>query len=106
MPYVVTENCIKCKYTECVPVCPVDCFSEAPDFLVIDPEECIECALCLVVCPAEAIYSASAIPESQQHFIQINKDLSGKFPRITSRKPPLPEADAWNGKSGKLALVS
>lgn len=106
MTYVVTENCIKCKYTECVPVCPVDCFHEAPEFLVIDPVECIECALCIVVCPAEAIYSVSTLPEEQKCFIEINERLAQLYPVITKKKAPLPGADAWNGKSGKRALIA
>jgi NAD-dependent dihydropyrimidine dehydrogenase PreA subunit len=56
MPFVVTENCIKCKHTDCVEVCPVDCFHEGPNFLVIDPDECIDCTLCEPECPVNAIF--------------------------------------------------
>ncbi len=68
MTFVVTENCIKCKYTDCVEVCPVDCFHEGPNFLVIDPDECIDCTLCEPECPAEAIFSEEELPDGQQHF--------------------------------------
>jgi len=69
MTFVVTESCIKCKYTDCVDVCPVDCFHEGPNFLVIDPDECIDCTLCEPECPVEAIYSEDELPEGQEHFI-------------------------------------
>ena len=76
MTYVVTQSCIKCKYTDCVDVCPVDCFVEGPNFLAIDPEECIDCTLCVAECPVEAIYSDDDVPEDQQEFIEINERLS------------------------------
>lgn len=91
MTYVVTENCIKCKYTECVPVCPVDCFHETPEFLVIDPDECIECALCIVACPTDAIFALANVPADQQEFIEINRSLSRQYPRIREQKAPMPE---------------
>ena len=76
MTYVVTQSCIKCKYTDCVDVCPVDCFVEGPNFLAIDPEECIDCTLCVAECPVEAIYADDDVPEDQQEFIEINARLS------------------------------
>ena len=74
MTFVVVENCIKCKYTDCVEVCPVDCFYEGPNFLVIHPDECIDCALCEPECPAEAILSEDELPEDQMDFIEINAE--------------------------------
>ena len=76
MTYVVTESCIKCKYTDCVEVCPVDCFYEGPEFLVIDPDECIDCGLCVPECPIEAIYPDDELPPDQIEFIEINVKLS------------------------------
>ncbi|MDE3023866.1 MAG: ferredoxin family protein [Pseudomonadota bacterium] len=95
MTYVVTENCIKCKYTDCVDVCPVDCFVEGPNFLAINPEECIDCTLCVAECPAEAIYADVDLPEDQQDFIGINAELSKIWPMISARKEPPPDADEW-----------
>ena len=105
MTFVVTENCIKCKYTDCVEVCPVDCFHEGPNFLVIDPEECIDCTLCEPECPAEAIYPEDDLPDGQGIYIEINAELSEKWPVITEQKDPLPDAEEWDGKSGKLDLL-
>ena len=102
MAYVVTENCIKCKYTDCVDVCPVDCFREGPNFLVIDPEECIDCTLCVAECPAEAIFAEDDVPDQQQAFIRLNADRAKLWPVITERRQPLDDADEWNGKPDKL----
>ena len=102
MTYVVTENCIKCKYTDCVDVCPVDCFREGPNFLVIDPDECIDCSLCVPECPAEAIFAEDDVPDGQQSFIALNAELSKVWPAIVERKDALPEADAENGQPDKL----
>ena len=102
MTYVVTDNCIKCKYTDCVSVCPVDCFKEGPNFLVIDPDVCIDCAVCVIECPAEAIYAEADVPDNQKHFIQINAELSKKWDYITEKKDPLPDADLHNGVFPKL----
>ena len=76
MTFVVTESCIKCKYMDCVEVCPVDCFHEGPNFLVIDPEECIDCTLCEPECPVEAIYSEEELPAGQEQFLAINAELT------------------------------
>jgi ferredoxin len=105
MAFVVTENCIKCKFTDCVDVCPVDCFHEGPNFLVIDPEECIDCTLCEPECPANAIYAEDELPEGQESFIQLNADLAAKWPVITEVGDALPDADEWNGKPDKLKLL-
>lgn len=101
MTHVVTENCIKCKYTDCVEVCPVDCFHEGPNFLVIDPEECIDCTLCIPECPAEAIFPDDEVPDDQHDFVQINAELSQRWPVITEVKAPPPDAAAWDGTPGK-----
>ena len=105
MTFVVTENCIKCKYTDCVEVCPVDCFHEGPNFLVIDPEECIDCTLCEPECPAEAIFSEDDLPDDQSEFLQINEELSLVWPVIAEQKDPLPDAEEWDGKTGKTPLL-
>ena len=105
MTFVVTENCIKCKYTDCVEVCPVDCFHEGPNFLVIDPEECIDCTLCEPECPAEAIFSEDDLPEEQSEFLAINEELSKGWPVISEQKDPPADAEEWDGKEGKTALL-
>jgi len=105
MTFVVTEACIKCKFTDCVDVCPVDCFHEGPNFLAIDPDECIDCTLCEPECPAEAIYSEDELPEGQENFIKINADLAAKWPVITDMKEPPSDADDWNGTENKLQYL-
>ena len=105
MPFVVTENCIKCKYTDCVEVCPVDCFHEGPNMLVIDPDECIDCTLCEPECPAEAIMSDEDVPDEMQQFIALNAELSKGWPVISEMKPALEDADEWQGKPGKIELL-
>ncbi|QIT55178.1 ferredoxin family protein [Aquisalimonas sp. 2447] len=105
MTFVVTENCIKCKYTDCVEVCPVDCFHEGPNFLVIDPDECIDCTLCEPECPPEAIYSEDDLPDEMSHYLELNAELSQKWPVITEQKDPPEDADEWDGKPGKLELL-
>ena len=105
MTFVVTENCIKCKYTDCVDVCPVDCFHEGPNFLVIDPEECIDCTLCEPECPAEAIFSEDDLPDNQSEYLQINEELSLVWPVISEKKDPLPDAEEWDGKTDKTPLL-
>ena len=101
MTHVVTENCIKCKYTDCVEVCPVDCFHEGPNFLVIDPEECIDCTLCVPECPAEAIYADDEVPQGQMDFFEINARLAQRWPVITEAKDPPADAKDWDGTPGK-----
>jgi ferredoxin len=105
MTYVVTEACIKCKYTDCVDVCPVDCFREGPNFLVIDPDECIDCSVCVPECPVEAIYAEDDVPEDQRDFIALNAELAKIWPPIVERKEPLPGADQWAQVKEKRDLL-
>ena len=102
MTYVVTESCIRCKYTDCVDVCPVDCFREGPNFLTIDPNECIDCAVCVPECPVNAIYAEDDVPGDQQRFIKMNLELAKQWPSITKSKAPLPDADDWKDVKTKL----
>ena len=105
MTYVVTENCIKCKHTDCVDVCPVDCFYEGPNFLVIHPDECIDCDDCVAACPVDAIFSDVNLPSDQQHFLQLNAELAEVWPNITERKDPPDDVDEWNGVANKLQYL-
>lgn len=105
MTHVVTEACIRCKYTDCVDVCPVDCFKEGGNFLVIDPDECIDCAVCIPECPVNAIYAEDDLPPELRPFQALNAELAPLWPLISKRKAPLPDADAWKEKSGKLAQL-
>ena len=105
MTYVVTENCIKCKYTDCVEVCPVDCFREGPNFLVIDPEECIDCTLCVPECPVGAIFAEDDVPAEQKQFTELNAQLARDWPAIIEKKPAPPDAAEWENKPGKLAYL-
>ena len=105
MTFVVLENCIRCKYTDCVDVCPVDCFHEGPNFLVIDPDECIDCALCEPECPAEAILSEDDVPREQEHMLALNEELSQIWPVITTQKDPPPDAEEWDGVADKLKFL-
>jgi ferredoxin len=95
MTFVVTEPCIKCKYTDCVEVCPVDCFYEGPNFLVIDPDECIDCALCEPECPVNAIYAEDDLPEKFHQYIDLNAKLAKNWPNITQIKAAPEDADKW-----------
>lgn len=102
---MVTEACIKCKYTDCVDVCPVDCFREGPNFLVIDPDECIDCAVCVPECPVNAIYAEDDVPGDQQYYIALNAELSASWPTITKSKSSLPDADKWKDQKNKMDLI-
>ena len=95
MTYVVNQACIKCKYMDCVEVCPVDCFYEGENMLVIHPDECIDCALCEPECPVDAIFSEDELPDDQIEFIEINAELSEVWPNITEQKAPLPECEEF-----------
>lgn len=99
MAYVVTDSCIRCKYTDCVEVCPVDCFYEGENMLVINPDECIDCGVCEPECPVEAIK-----PESDNllKWLEINREYSNQWPNITTKKEPLPEADDFKNVEDKF----
>ena len=104
MTYVVTENCIKCKYMDCVEVCPVDCFYEGENMLVIHPDECIDCGVCEPECPAEAIK-----PDTEpglESWLKLNAEYAKSWPNVTIKRDALPEAKEFDGKSDKLALFS
>lgn len=99
MTYVVIDNCIACKYTDCVEVCPVDCFYEGENMLVIHPDECIDCGVCEPECPADAIRPDTE-PDMDE-WVSFNRKYSEMWPVITVRKDPLPEAEARDGEKGK-----
>lgn len=100
MTYVVTENCIKCKYMDCVEVCPVDCFYVGENMLVIHPDECIDCGVCEPECPAEAIVSDS---DSQgPAWVELNRAYARQWPNITRKGEPPPDADEWKGAAEKF----
>jgi ferredoxin len=105
MTHVVTESCIRCRYTDCVDVCPVDCFREGPNFLTIDPDECIDCAVCVAECPVNAIFAEEDVPADQQQFIKINVELARKWPSITKTKAPLDDADDWKDVTKKMQYL-
>ena len=105
MTFVVTDSCIKCKYTDCVEVCPVDCFHEGPNMLVIDPDECIDCTLCEPECPVNAICSEDDLPGDQQEFLGLNAELSKNWPVINEVKEPPADADDWKDVKGKLQYL-
>jgi ferredoxin len=105
MTFVVGENCIKCKHTDCVEVCPVDCFYEGPNMLVIHPDECIDCALCEPECPVDAIFSEDELPEDQADFLELNRELADIWPNITEKKDALSDAEQWNGVPNKRDML-
>lgn len=103
MTYLVTEDCIKCKYTDCVASCPVDCFYEHEHMLVIHPEECIDCGVCEPECPANAIKPDHAAGVA--NWLRVNAELAKQGAKITKQKDPPADADQWRGVAGKYALV-
>ncbi|NCN88411.1 MAG: ferredoxin family protein [Gallionella sp.] len=105
MTYVVADNCIRCKYTDCVEVCPVDCFREGGNFLVIDPADCIDCALCVPECPANAIFAADDVPADQRQYIALNAELAKVWKPIVAKKDAPEDADAWLNVKDKLHLL-
>ncbi len=105
MTFVVVESCIKCKFTDCVEVCPVDCFHEGPNFLVIDPEECIDCTLCEPECPVEAIKSEDDLTDDELQYLILNEELSREWPVIAEKIDPLEDAADWEDVKDKLKLL-
>lgn len=102
MAYIVLDNCIRCKYTDCVEVCPVDCFHEGPNMLVIDPEECIDCSLCVPECPVDAIVAEDDVPPGKEALIELNRELSEQWPVLVEKKDPPADADDWKDTPDKL----
>ena len=108
MAYIVTDNCVKCKYTDCVEVCPVDCFYEGKLMLAINPEECIDCGVCVAECPIDAIKEGTvgetgcSSETELAKWLEINKKYSAMWPRITKIKPPLPYADSYKDEENKF----
>jgi ferredoxin len=105
MTYVVTEACIKCKHTDCVDVCPTDAFREGPNFLVIDPQECIDCTLCVAECPVDAIYAEDDVPDDQRPFVALNEALAKEWKPIVEVKAAPEDAGFWATVKDKLKLL-
>ena len=105
MTYLVNDNCIKCKHMDCVEVCPVDCFYEGENMLVINPDECIDCGVCEPECPVEAIFAEDEVPKGQEMFAQLNEELAEIWPNITAQKEPLPDSEEWDGVANKLQYL-
>lgn len=106
MAYVVAEPCIACKYTDCVAVCPVEAFHEGQNFLVINPDVCIDCGACVPECPTEAIFDEEELPEKWNEYIQLNQELAEEWPMIDEQKSPMDSADDMKDKEGKRELLS
>lgn len=100
MAFVVTSNCQRCRFTDCVDVCPVDCFHADADMLYIDPEECIDCGACVPECPVEAIYDENQLPDNLQEWVAINAEKSKSLPVINETGSPLPTAEARKKELG------
>ena len=100
MPYVVTDNCNGCRFTDCVEVCPVDCFHGDEKMLYIDPSECIDCGACERECPVQAIFEEAEVPDEQQNWIQINADKAPDLPVVTEKSDPLPGAEERKASLG------
>jgi ferredoxin len=101
MAYVVTEPCIRCKFTDCVAVCPVEAFKEGKNFLVIDPDICVDCDLCVPECPVEAIYSEDNVPDKWANYTEVNARYSQEWPTISEQKDPLSDSEDWKGVPDK-----
>ena len=100
MTFIVIDNCKDCRFTDCVAVCPVDCFHSDNDMLYIDPEECIDCGACVPEWPGEAIYEESQVPEDKVEWIAINAEKAPKLPVINETGDPLPTAEERKTKLG------
>lgn len=107
MTFLVVDNCVKCKHTDCVTVCPVDCFYEGPNFLAINPDECIDCGVCQPECPADAIRPDTDDSIDVARWLDINTRLSEKWSDrvITEKKDPLPDWEEWDGVPNKIELI-
>ena len=106
MTYVVAEPCVKCKFTDCVDVCPVDCFVEGENFLAINPDECIDCGACVPECPADAIFEETEVPEKWEEYVELNAKFAAIWPEISEQKDPLDDADEWKDVEEKREHLS
>ena len=104
MTYVVTENCIKCKYMDCVEVCPVDCFYEGENMLMIHPDECIDCGVCEPECPADAIKADTE--KGLEAWLELNAQYAKTWPNITIKREGPADGKEWDGVAGKLEQFS
>lgn len=108
MTHVVTDGCINCKHTSCVTVCPVDCFYEGPNFLAINPDECIDCGVCIPECPEDAILAdtdKSMSKEDMDFWVKLNGELAEQWENITDEKPPMPDYEKWRGVENKIIYL-
>lgn len=108
MTHVVTDGCINCKHTACVSVCPVDCFYEGPNFLAINPDECIDCGVCIPECPEDAILAdtdKSMSKEDMDFWVKLNGELAEQWENITVEKPPMPDYEKWRGVGNKIIYL-
>lgn len=105
MTHVVGEPCIACKFTDCVSVCPVDCFHEGVNFLVIDPEVCIDCGLCVPECPVQAIVPEDDLPDEWSEYLELNARYAQEWPVIDTQKDPLPTAEEYREVTGKREML-
>ena len=106
MTYVVADPCVKCKFTDCVDVCPVDCFYEGENTLVIHPDECIDCGACVPECPVEAIFPEDEVPAKWEAYIEINARLAEKWPNISGKQDPMDTAEEFRDTEDKLSMLS
>lgn len=106
MTHVVTDGCVNCKHTSCVTVCPVDCFYEGPNFLAINPDECIDCGVCIPECPEKAIFpdTDKSIP-NMDYWVKLNGDLAEQWPNITKAKDPMPDYEKWQNVENKIEFL-
>ncbi len=102
MAHIVAEPCIRCKFTDCVAVCPVDCFHEGVNFLVIDPETCIDCGLCPPECPVTAIYAEEDLPDKWSNFTDLNAKYACDWPVIDAQKEPMSSSEEASKEDDKL----
>jgi ferredoxin len=105
MTYVITSSCIGCKHTDCVAVCPTDSFHEGENFLVINPDDCIDCGICVAECPVDAIYAESDVPEHEKNTIALNAELAQIWPNIIERRTALSDAGKWKDVPNKLDML-
>lgn len=106
MTYVVTNNCIQCRYTKCVEICPADAFHVGPNFMVINPDNCADCGLCVPECPEDAIYPENRLDSGQRFFIELNAELSKQWPVIVQEIEPLDDHAEWAGRPDKLPFLT